>query len=359
MTAPIRRHRWRIVASALAASAGVALALTGSATGSNISQLEYKLGNTKSQLSSTTQHVLSIAARIGQLNNEVTGLAGQIQLVQAREANMRARLAAYRAKLAAAKVAIGHERRLLGHLRQVLRHARRALARTLVSQYEQPQQSLVSVIITARGFQQLLDSLQYVSAVKRQEQSVIGSTRVARSHARAATARLSTLQHSDATAAGDAQAQTSALAGMDALLNSRESALADARAAQSAALSASKARGAQLQAAIATIQKQVQAAEQAERTISYTGGDGLGSSAGWAIPYAIVLCESGGQNLPPNSAGASGYYQIIPSTWREFGGSGPAAYLAPKSEQDAIATRIWNNGAGASNWACAAIVGIT
>ncbi len=134
MTAPIRRHRWRIVASALAASAGVALALTGSATGSNISQLEYKLGNTKSQLSSTTQHVLSIAARIGQLNNEVTGLAGQIQLVQAREANMRARLAAYRAKLAAAKVAIGHERRLLGHLRQVLRHARRALARTLVSQ---------------------------------------------------------------------------------------------------------------------------------------------------------------------------------------------------------------------------------
>jgi hypothetical protein len=240
-----------------------------------------------------------------------------------------------------------------------LERARRALANELVSQYERPQQSLVSVIITSKGFQQLLDQLEYLSAVKRQEQKVITTTRVARSHARTATARLTTLQHSDAMAAGDAQAQTSALAGMDALLNSRESALADARAAQSAALSASKARGAQLQAAIAIIQKQVQAAEQAERTITYTGGDGLGSSAGWAIPYAIVLCESGGQNLPPNSAGASGYYQIIPSTWREFGGNGPAAYLAPKSEQDAIATRIWNNGAGASNWACAAIVGIT
>ena len=86
---------------------------------------------------------------------------------------------------------------------------------------------------------------------------------------------------------------------------------------------------------------------------------GLASSAGWAIPYAIVLCESGGQDLPPNSAGASGYYQIIPSTWHDFGGTGPAAYLAPKSEQDAVATRIWNNGAGASNWACSAIVGVT
>jgi Transglycosylase-like domain len=71
-----------------------------------------------------------------------------------------------------------------------------------------------------------------------------------------------------------------------------------------------------------------------------------------------VLCESGGQNLPPNSAGASGYYQIIPSTWTGFGGTGPAAYLASKSEQDAVATRIWRGGAGASNWVCAGIVGI-
>jgi hypothetical protein len=71
-----------------------------------------------------------------------------------------------------------------------------------------------------------------------------------------------------------------------------------------------------------------------------------------------VLCESGGQNLPPNSAGASGYYQIIPSTWKLFGGTGPAAYLASKAEQDAVASRIWRGGAGASNWVCAGIVGI-
>ena len=60
----------------------------------------------------------------------------------------------------------------------------------------------------------------------------------------------------------------------------------------------------------------------------------------------------------PNSAGASGYYQILPSTWKLFGGTGPAAYLAGKAEQDAVASRIWNGGAGASNWVCAGIVGI-
>ncbi len=81
-------------------------------------------------------------------------------------------------------------------------------------------------------------------------------------------------------------------------------------------------------------------------------------SGGWSIPYAVVLCESGGQNLPPNGAGASGYYQIEPATWKGFGGSGPAAYLASKAEQDTVAAKIWNGGAGASNWTCARIVGI-
>jgi len=146
---------------------------------------------------------------------------------------------------------------------------------------------------------------------------------------------------------------------MNALLNSRQAALAHEREAQAAALALSRERGTQLQATIATIQKQEAAAEAAARTVTYAAGGGLGPSGGWAIPYPIVLCESGGQNLPPNSAGASGYYQIMPATWRDFGGTGAAAYLASKSEQDAVASRIWNNGAGASNWTCAGIVGIS
>jgi hypothetical protein len=69
------------------------------------------------------------------------------------------------------------------------------------------------------------------------------------------------------------------------------------------------------------------------------------------------MCESGGQNLPPNAAGASGYYQIIPGTWKGMGGSTPAAYLASKAEQDRVAAALWNGGGGASNWVCASLVG--
>lgn len=77
----------------------------------------------------------------------------------------------------------------------------------------------------------------------------------------------------------------------------------------------------------------------------------------WAIPWAIVECESGGQNLPPNAATASGYYQFINSTWQAMGGSTPAAYLASKAEQDRLAAKLWAGGSGARNWDCAYIVG--
>ncbi|HTW12824.1 MAG TPA: transglycosylase family protein, partial [Solirubrobacteraceae bacterium] len=256
------------------------------------------------------------------------------------------------------------------------------LAAELVNQYEQPQESFVSIVINSSGFSQMLSQLEYLDSAKKQEQAIINLTRFERNQALAASARIAGLVASDQRAADDASTQADALEGMNSLLSSRQNALADERAAQATALQASQARGSQLRSAITQIQAQEAAAERAAEQIAadqqaaanagtgggssggataapVTGGGSIGGSGGWAIPEAIVLCESGGQNLPPNSAGASGYYQIIPSTWHDFGGTGPAAYLASKSEQDAVAAKIWNGGAGASNWSCSAMVGIT
>jgi hypothetical protein len=263
-----------------------------------------------------------------------------------------------------AGAAVKRERARLAMLRRRLAWAKRLLAAQLVSSYERPAPTLVSVVLAAHGFNQLLQQVAFLNDAERAQQTTISFTLTAKRAATAAAQRLTALRNRDQLATDAASTEAAALAGMNALLGSRETALGHAQAAQEAALSAARARGAQLRSAIATVQAQEAAARAAAAAAalraqeSAVGGVAIGASGGWAIPDSIVLCESGGQNLSPNSAGASGYYQIIPGTWRLFGGSGPAAYLAPKAEQDAVAARIWAGGAGASNWVCSGIVGI-
>jgi hypothetical protein len=214
----------------------------------------------------------------------------------------------------------------------------------------------MNVVLDARGFSDLLNRINYLRDAEQQQQRLITITRTARTAANVAAHRLAGLVATDRKIASEALVRERALAGMNALLSGKQAALQHARAAQQVALNSAQARGAQLQHAISKVEAEQAAAAAAAQDVSY--GPALGPSGGWSIPYPIVLCESGGQNLPPNSAGASGYYQIIPSTWSLFGGTGPAAYLTPKSEQDAVAARIWNGGAGWSNWVCAHILGI-
>lgn len=75
------------------------------------------------------------------------------------------------------------------------------------------------------------------------------------------------------------------------------------------------------------------------------------SGGGYSIPSSIVQCESGGNWHAVNpSSGAGGAYQILPSTWAAYGGTG-SPQDAPPAEQSAIAAKIWaSSGSGA--WSC-------
>ena len=348
----------RTVHARIAAAVTLLLALAALVPVSSVA--DPSLGQLNSQLSASQSRASSLSASVSHMSALISSLDGQIAFVQQREAAVRAQLAQDRATLARVTAALVRERELLALLEKRLAAARALLARQLVSGFESDTPDLVTVILEAHGFSDLLDKIQYLRNAEHEQNQLIATTRTAKDQADIAARRLAVLEASDRQITISTATRAQALAGMNALLSSRQAALQQARAAQAAALAVERQHGQALQSQIAKVQAQQAAAQQAAgASPSLPTPYGSSSpSGGWAIPAAIVACESGGQNLTPNSAGASGYYQIIPSTWQLFGGTGPAAYLAPKSEQDAVASRIWAGGAGASNWTCATMLGI-
>ena len=129
-------------------------------------------------------------------------------------------------------------------------------------------------------------------------------------------------------------------------LAAREATLVSARAAARRALAGMRSGRVSAQRALhRLIAERRRAAELAS----------AGPGGPWAIPWPIVQCESGGQNLPPNGAGASGYYQCC----RDLEGTrrlDAARVPGVQAEQDRLAAALWAGGAGAHNWVCAGLV---
>jgi hypothetical protein len=321
----------------LLTGAGTA-ALPLTASGSGVDQLS-------SALSGQRLRAQALAGSAQALGRVIARLDRQVTLIEGRRAAVEAELGVDQSRLAGVRADQAAERIRLVRLVARLRLARLVLARELVSGYETDQPDIVTVVLAAHGFADLLDRLEYVRVAQTHERNVIVATTTAQAETRAATRRLATLAARDRAVTDAVAAQARAVVAISDLLQGRRAALQDARAAQLDALRATRAKAGALQSALAKLKAELAA----------SANQAYGQ---WAIPQAIVTCESGGQDLGPNSAGASGYYQFLPSTWAGLGGSTPAAYLAPKSEQDRLAAKLWDGGRGAANWDCAAIVGI-
>jgi peptidoglycan hydrolase CwlO-like protein len=308
---------------------------------SAISQDEGALRNRIEQSKAREQQLSGAVARLGDL---LSRTEHDIAVVQGRLTEVEADLATARAKLAATRAELATQRAKLARLRRRLAEDRNDLAAQLVADYKHTDPDLVSLVVGADNFADLVERVELVKRLQERNGEILARVHAARDETDRTTDRLAELETEQQETAAAVERRRNALATMRAGLAQRQATLTRVRAARAQALAGTRAGRA---AAESALNKLIAEREAAARATS--GGP-------WAIPWPIVQCESGGQNLPPNSAGASGYYQMLPSTWRGLGGSTPHAYQASKAEQDRLAARLWAGGAGAHNWVCASLV---
>jgi murein DD-endopeptidase MepM/ murein hydrolase activator NlpD len=146
-----------------------------------------KIGRRKGTERLLTTQISAYSQRIGRLQSRIGSL-------QSRQANAQADLEAKRAELFGIQRDLRSERRRLVRLRARLAEARVALAQRLLELYQADKPDIVTVIMSSKGFADLLERGEFMERVSEQDQRIIKVVRDARADAKATAQRLDRLE---------------------------------------------------------------------------------------------------------------------------------------------------------------------
>src|SRR6478736_5498195 len=173
-------------ASPLVADAGNPSA-TSASLNNKIQQVQGKIGRKKGTERVLSTQIAAYSARIDRLQAKITQLRTRESAVQGALARNRQELLQIQADLRA-------ERARLIRLRTRLAQARAALATRLREIYESDRPDLVTVVLSAKGFADLIERADFLHRISEQDRSIVDLVKTAQADAIATAHRLDRLE---------------------------------------------------------------------------------------------------------------------------------------------------------------------
>jgi murein DD-endopeptidase MepM/ murein hydrolase activator NlpD len=201
-----------------------------------------------------TERVLT--TEISAYTRRINRLQGRIGSLQQRQSAIEADLAAQRAALARIQADLRAERRRLVRLRARLQVTRRALAHRLVELYTADQPDLVTVILSAKGFTDLLERGEFLERVSDQDRKIVEIVRAARADAVATERRLDRLEERQVAVTQTIQRRRDEVAAVKQELIGTRVGYARTRADKDAALRSVRTERHQLEGALSELKAQ-------------------------------------------------------------------------------------------------------
>jgi murein DD-endopeptidase MepM/ murein hydrolase activator NlpD len=272
---PFRRALAGATIALLIAAALWVQATAGTARAVSLGQLEQQISAGLGRVSGLSGTVAAQSSRLAQLNAGIAGLERQISELQARIAPEVAKLIELRGELSRA-------RNQLSQLEALEARSQAALSQQLVASYESDQPDLVTVVLEARGFQDLLDQVSYQKRIQRQDAQVVKSVRGTRHAVAAQATRLGALEARQQALTNQVLAQRNELLHARLGLVSQQIAVERARSATASQLAAARSKVGGLQAQLSKIEATQAAA--AARASGISGGVQVASAGGVTFP---------------------------------------------------------------------------
>ena len=181
-------------ALALALWALEPLSSLGASPGGRLGHIQHRIQQTQGQIERRRGTERVLTTQISAYAQRIRVLQGRIDGLQRRQTSVEADLARKRAELDRIQGRLRAERALLLRLRARLVEARAALAQRLRELYEADKPDIVTVILSANGFADLLERGEFMQRVSDQDRLIFTRVREAKAKAVATEARLEGLE---------------------------------------------------------------------------------------------------------------------------------------------------------------------
>jgi peptidoglycan DL-endopeptidase CwlO len=156
--------------------------------------IQNRIDRKESQIGAKRRHEQVLTTDISAYTRRIDSLEGNIGRLAARQATLQADLDAERVQLARVQEKLRAERLRLARLRARLLEAKRVLAQRLVQVYETGEPDLVSVVLNADGYADLLERTEFMERLSHQDTQIIDAVVTAKAAAASAALRLGGLE---------------------------------------------------------------------------------------------------------------------------------------------------------------------
>ncbi len=223
-------------AAAVAAVTALFVLLVGG-TAAPAEDLSEKLSEKESKLSEVRERKGVLTTTISRYRTEIEELTQEVAILRGREEEVRVRLEAKQAELDSAVVELERAKRHLAAVKARLKRALVALRAHLVTIYQAGTPDVLSVLVSSEGFDELIDSSEYLSRINGLDEAVVVRVRDLRDQVKRTVATLRSTKNRIEAARDAIAAEEQALASARAAVQSRQAELVAARRQREAALS--------------------------------------------------------------------------------------------------------------------------
>jgi peptidoglycan DL-endopeptidase CwlO len=283
--------RNRLALAALLAAAAALIVLLAASAAAPAEDLESKLDAKEAKLSKVRERRGVLTTTISRYGEKIERLTGEVATLRNQEAAVKARLDAKQSELDRAVAELDVAKKRLAVMRAHLKRALIALRDRLVAIYETGTPDVLSVIVGANGYGDLVDRAEYLDRIHGMDEAVVGRVRELRDRVKRTVSRLRAAKNQIEAARDAIAAEKNALTSARAAVQQRQAALVAARGARVAALKKIREQEQELDGSVAAIQGKIAARLAGMGSVPLPAGPirgGSGSGLIWPVDGPVV-----------------------------------------------------------------------